>query len=73
MVRGAPMSASVTTVSPDRVRSYADMFGIPLRAGEAEAMAAALAGGLAGLEPFRELDLAGIEPFVVFPIDRFPT
>jgi hypothetical protein len=67
------MRSSLSTVSPDRVRAYADMFGIALRPGDAEAMAAALAGGLAGLEPFRAIDLADIEPFVVFPIDRLPT
>lgn len=67
------MSSGRPEVSPERVTAYAEMFGVALKPGEAAAIASQLAAGLAGLEPFRTLDLTDIEPFVVFPIDRLST
>ncbi len=58
-------------VTPERLRAYADMFEITVTDAEIAVLAQQLAGGLDGLAALRgPVDLDGIEPFAVFPIDR---
>lgn len=57
-------------VSPDGVLAYAKMFGINIDGIEPSALAGQLAGGLKSLADLRAVDVDGVEPFVVFPIDR---
>ncbi len=57
-------------VTNERLRAYACMFDIKVSEADIQQIAIALAGGLCGLAALRDLDIEGVEPFVVFPIDR---
>ena len=57
-------------VTPDWVRRYAEMFDIPLGAAEVADLAAQLAAGFAGIAELWRVDVDGIEPGVILPVDR---
>ncbi len=57
-------------ITPEGLAAYANMFEIAVSPRECEALAPQLSAGLDGLADLRAVDVAGIEPFVAFPIDR---
>ncbi len=67
------MDHPIFDVTPQRLRAYADMFDINVSEQDCQQLAVTLSGGFAGLAATRVVDLDGVEPFVVFPIDRVPT
>lgn len=57
-------------VTPEAVLHYAAMFSVPLAVAEATTLSAQLANGLDGIAALWQVDVTGVEPAVIFPIDR---
>ena len=57
-------------VTPDWVRRHAATFDIPLGETEVADLAAQLAGGFAGIAELWRVDVDGVEPGVILPLER---
>ena len=64
------MPAPTYNVTPEAVRRYAEMFDIPLTESEAADLSAQLADGFAGIAALWQVDVSGVEPSVIFAVDR---
>lgn len=54
----------------DKVEAYSRMFDLRLAPDEVDTMAEQLPGVLAGIEELWDVDVAGTEMSVIFPVDR---
>lgn len=54
----------------DGVEAYSKMFDLKLAPEEVDTMGEQLPGVLAGIEDLWEVDVAGTEMSVIFPVDR---
>ena len=54
----------------DRVEAYSKMFDLRLTPEEVETMGEQLPGVLTGIEQLWDVDVAGTEMSVIFPVDR---
>lgn len=54
----------------DRVEAYSMMFDLKLTPEEIDTMGEQLPGVLAGIEDLWDVDVAGTEMSVIFPVDR---
>jgi hypothetical protein len=57
-------------VTPEAVRRYAEMYDVPLAAAEVDDLAAQLAGGFSAIAELWRVDVSGVEPAVILPIER---
>lgn len=54
----------------EKVEAYSKMFDLKLTPDEVDTMAEQLPGVLAGIEDLWDVDVAGTEMSVIFPVDR---
>jgi len=58
-------------ITAESVQRYAEMFDLGLPPGEAALLAAQLAGGFSGIAALWDVDVSGVEPSVILPVDRW--
>jgi hypothetical protein len=57
-------------VTYERLRAYAEMFGIHPPEDQWRELAEQFGAGLEGLAALRDVDIGEVEPFATFPVDR---
>jgi Asp-tRNA(Asn)/Glu-tRNA(Gln) amidotransferase C subunit len=64
------MSEPGGNITVEALRHYARMFDIPLTDDEIAALCPQIAGGLAAIAELWRVDVGGVEPSTILPIDR---